>query len=121
MFCPFLYKFISPPFEGRVPKMAVSKIVQTIKSITAREVFPIYPEIKEDLWEGNFWTSGFYANTVDQYGIKEVIKRHVENQGRKYKSLHSEQLKLRSQIPRSLLRRHSLCTLINRYFSLIRT
>jgi len=54
--------------------MAVSKIVQTIKSITAREVFKNYPKVKRKLWGGNFWTSGFYANTVGQYGNKDVIK-----------------------------------------------
>ena len=76
-----------------VPTMAVSKIVQTIKSITAREIFKSYPEVKKQLWGGNFWTSGFYANTVVQYGNKEVIKKYVENQGRKYKPKHSEQLR----------------------------
>lgn len=77
-----------------VPSMSVSKIVQTIKSITAREIFKMFPEIKKELWGGNFWTSGFYANTVGLYGNKELIKNYVENQGRKYKPIHSEQLKL---------------------------
>ncbi len=74
--------------------MAVSKIVQIIKSITARELFKNYPEVKEQLWGGNFWTSGFYANTVGQYGNKDVIRKYVENQGREYKSKHAEQLRL---------------------------
>ena len=77
-----------------VPTMAISKIVQIIKSITAREVFRNHPEVKKELWGGNFWTSGFYANTVGQYGNKEVIKKYVENQGQNYKSLHSEQIRL---------------------------
>ena len=77
-----------------VPSMSVSKIVQTIKSITAREVFLNYPEVKKDLWGGNFWTSGYYANTVGHYGDKDVIRKYVEDQGRVYKPLHSEQLKL---------------------------
>lgn len=76
------------------PTMAVSKIVQTIKSITAREVFRNHPEVKKDLWGGNFWTSGFYANTVGQYGNKDVIKKYVENQGKIYKTMYSEQLRL---------------------------
>ncbi len=77
-----------------VSTMAVCKIVQIIKSITGREVFHRYPEVKKELWGGNFWTSGFYANTVGQYGNKEVIKKYVEGQGRKYTPLHSEQLRL---------------------------
>ena len=77
-----------------VPTISIFKIVQTIKSITAREVFKNYPEVRKELWGGNFWTSGFYANTVGQYGNKEVIKKYVENQGKKYKPMHLEQLRL---------------------------
>ncbi len=77
-----------------VPTMAVSQIVQIIKSITAREVFKNYPEVKKQLWGGNFWTSGFYANTVGQYGNKDVIRKYVEHQGREYKLKHAEQLRL---------------------------
>ncbi len=77
-----------------VPTMTVSNIVRTIKSLTAREVFKNHPEVKRDLWGGNFWTSGFYANTVGMYGNKEVIKKYVENQGKKYKPIHSEQLNI---------------------------
>ena len=77
-----------------VPTMTVSNIVRTIKSLTAREVFKNHPEVKRDLWGGNFWTSGFYANTVGMYGNKEVIKKYVENQGKRYNPIHSEQLNI---------------------------
>jgi REP element-mobilizing transposase RayT len=42
-----------------VPKLSVSKIVRSVKSITAKELFRRQPLVKERLWEGNFWTSGF--------------------------------------------------------------
>lgn len=79
-----------------IPSMSVSKLVTTIKSITARELFRIHPEIKKLLWGGNLWTSGYYANTVGLYGNKEVIRKYVESQGKEkeYKELHSEQLSL---------------------------
>ena len=35
-----------------------------IKSITAREIFQKYPEVKKILWGGNFWMSGYYSNRV---------------------------------------------------------
>lgn len=76
--------------------MPVSQIVRAIKSITARELFRLHPEIKQLLWGGNFWTSGYYANTVGQYGNMEVIRKYVENQGKEkdYVKVHSAQLKL---------------------------
>ena len=77
-----------------IPTMSVDRIVRTIKSITARQVFTTFPEIKKELWGGNFWTSGYYANTVGQYGNKDVIKKYVENQGKKYKRIYVKQLSL---------------------------
>ena len=76
-----------------IPKMPVSRIVQVIKSITAREIFSKHKEVKKLLWGGNLWTSGFYANTVGQYANEEVIRDYVKNQGKKYKKVHSGQLK----------------------------
>ncbi|WP_025125657.1 transposase, partial [Myroides odoratimimus] len=67
----------------------------TIKSITAREMFRIHPEIKQLLWGGNLWTSGFYANTVGLYGNKEVIRKYIESQGKSdkdYQKVYSGQL-----------------------------
>lgn len=78
-----------------VPKMSVSEMVRTIKSIIAREMFRLHPEIESLLWGGNFWTSGFYANTVGLYAGKEVIQKYVQNRGKEeYKKIHSGQLKL---------------------------
>ena len=79
-----------------VPSYSVSKIVTMLKSITAKQLFRIHPEIKAILWGGNFWTSGYYASTVGQYANEEVIKAYVRNQGREkeYKKIHSAQLKL---------------------------
>jgi REP element-mobilizing transposase RayT len=77
-----------------IPKMPVSRIVQIVKSITARELFSKHREIKKMLWGGHLWTSGFYANTVGQYASEDTIKKYVQNQGKTYKKSYSGQLKL---------------------------
>jgi putative transposase len=78
------------------PSMSVSKVVTLIKSLIARELFKRHPEIKQLLWGGNFWTSGYYANSVGQYGNMDVIRKYIENQGKEneYQKIHLEQLKL---------------------------
>jgi REP element-mobilizing transposase RayT len=38
-----------------VPTYSPTKIVRTIKSITARELFRRLPSVKEALWGGEFW------------------------------------------------------------------
>ena len=79
-----------------VPTYSVSKLVALLKSITAKQLFILHPEVKKLLLGGSFWTSGFYANTVGQYSNEEVIRSYVKNQGmeKDYRSLHKEQLKL---------------------------
>ncbi len=79
-----------------VPKLFVSEISRTIKSITTKQLFLRHPEIELKLWGGNFWTSGYYSNTVGQYANEEVIRKYVESQGKEkeYKKVHQGQLTL---------------------------
>jgi len=77
-----------------VPIQSVTKIVMEIKSITARELYKCHSEIKKQLWGGNIWTSGYYANTVGQYGNEKVIREYVQKQGNDYKQIYRLQLDL---------------------------
>lgn len=72
-----------------VPVYSPKKIVNTIKSITAIEIFKHHPEVKAKLWGGKFWTGGYYINTVGQYGNLSMIEKYVQNQGKKYKQIYS--------------------------------
>ncbi|EFV9547686.1 IS200/IS605 family transposase [Shigella sonnei] len=72
-----------------VPTYSVTKIVTLIKSITAREIFKRCPEVKKILWGGEFWTDGYFASTVGKHGDENMIGRYVKNQGKEYKTLHS--------------------------------
>ena len=78
-----------------VPNIRFSDLVKKIKSITARHIFAKHPEVKTFLWGGNLWTSGYYANTVGQYGNLAMIYNYIKNQGIKhYQQLHVQQLSL---------------------------
>lgn len=80
-----------------VPMLSAKSIVQTVKSITAKELFRLHPEVKEKLWGGSFWTSGYYINTVGQYANENVILKYIQNQGEpkgKYKMLHKNQISI---------------------------
>jgi putative transposase len=50
------------------PKYTIGQIVRIFKSITARELFKSYPELKKELWGGEFWSDGYYASTVGTGG-----------------------------------------------------
>ena len=75
------------------PKYSGSQIVSMFKSITARQLFGRFPELRKDLWGGEFWSDGYYIATVSQRGNWETVKRYVENQG-KGKTGGTAQLKL---------------------------
>ena len=77
-----------------VPNNSPSEIIRTVKSITAKKIFEAHPEVKELLWGGKFWTSGYYVNTVGQYSNFETIQKYVQNQGKKYHKIYRSQLKL---------------------------
>ena len=63
------------------PKYSPSEIIKIIKSITAREIFKKFPEIRKVLWGGEFWSEGKYVGTVGEGGNKGVIERYIERQG----------------------------------------
>jgi len=73
-----------------VPSYSPTKIITLIKSITAREVFRHHPEVKEQLWGGEFWSDGYFINTVSKFGDESTISRYVKEQGlgKEYKVLH---------------------------------
>ena len=80
-----------------VPMYSPTRIITIIKSLTAREMFKVHPEVKKILWGGAFWSSGYFANTVSKFGDENTISRYVRDQGieEEYIKLHSDmQLKL---------------------------
>ena len=72
------------------PNISITRIVTVLKSITAREIYKTHPEIKKLLWGGNFWTSGYYVNTVGSHGTEEVIQNYVKEHGREYTKIYSQ-------------------------------
>ena len=71
-----------------VPTYSPTKIVTTLKSITAREIFKRCPEVKKQLWGGHLWTSGYFVGTVGKHGNEKMIENYVKNQGKTYKQIY---------------------------------
>jgi putative transposase len=73
-----------------VPTKSVSEVVRVIKSITGREIFRRCPEVKKQLWGGEFWTSGYFASSVGKHGNEEMIMKYVSGQGKVYTKIHED-------------------------------
>jgi REP element-mobilizing transposase RayT len=81
-----------------VPTQSPSRIIQAVKSITAKEVFKKMPEVKKILWGGEFWSKGYFTNTVGHKGCEETVRKYVREQGleKEYECLHKEAVQLSS-------------------------
>ena len=75
--------------ESLTTKNSPAKIFQFVKSILARELFKRHPDIKEELYGGEFWSDGGFVSTVGEGVNADIIRKYIKNQGRK-----GEQLKL---------------------------
>ena len=58
-----------------------TKIVRVVKSLTAKEIFARVPSVKKKLWDGGFWSKGYFMASVGQHGSESVIANDVKGQG----------------------------------------
>lgn len=76
-----------------------TRIIRTVKNITAKEIFKKHPEVKQKLWREEFWYKGLYVNTIDKHGYENTIQNYVKYQGKEkgYKKTLSQKVcKLKS-------------------------
>lgn len=66
-------------FKAR-PTLEIPKYLNAIKTITSREIQRNFPEIKEKLWSGAFWSPSYFLATCGQVTLEQLIK-YVEGQG----------------------------------------
>ena len=65
------------------PKICPSKVMQIIKSLSARNFFKLYPDIKRKyFWGGKLWTQSYFVETIGNVN-DEVIRKYVTNQLKK--------------------------------------
>lgn len=73
-----------------VPERSPGEIIRVVKSLTARRVFAEHPEVKKQLWGGEFWSDGYFVSSVGKNTNESVIQEYVKNQGTQdtYKQLY---------------------------------
>ena len=71
-----------------IPMLSPTQIIKIIKSITAKEIYRLYPQIKKKLWGGNIWSADYFVSTVERNGNENQIKNYVRNQGKKYTKIY---------------------------------
>ena len=70
-----VHVFIEAP-----PRYSPSEIVQTMKSISAREVFKKYPKLRKQLWAHELWSDGYFVRSVGDNVTSDIIRKYIEYQ-----------------------------------------
>jgi putative transposase len=61
------------------PRLSISQVMTRFKSLSARAIFREHPQVKKQLWGGEFWEEGYFARTVGDKVTAEVIKKYIQH------------------------------------------
>ena len=61
------------------PKVAVSKLVNSLKGVSSRRLRQLHPEIAHRYYQGVLWSSSYFAASCGGAPLS-IIRQYVENQ-----------------------------------------
>ena len=74
-------------FVEAPPRYSPSQLVQMLKSISAREIFKKFPEVKKQMWSGMIWNDGYFIRSVGDEVTADIIRKYIEYQKHEDESL----------------------------------
>ncbi len=63
------------------PETNLNKYINAAKAASSRLIKQEYTSITKELWNGNFWTKGFYVNSTGSTQL-DVVKNYIIKQGK---------------------------------------
>ena len=70
-----VHLFIEAP-----PSYSPARLVQAIKSISAKELYKRFPEMRKKMWSGKMWSEGYFVRSVGDKVTADIIRRYIEYQ-----------------------------------------
>ena len=70
-----VHVFLSAP-----PRYSPARVMQIMKSISAREIFARFPWLRRKLWGGEFWGDGYFVRSIGDQVTSEIIRRYIRYQ-----------------------------------------
>jgi putative transposase len=70
-----IHLFVSAP-----PRYSPSELVKILKSVSWNRLMVEIPELKEELWGGALWSSGYFVRAAGDAITSEVIKKYIRYQ-----------------------------------------
>ena len=62
------------------PRYSPARVVQIMKSVSAREVFSQFPDFRKQLWAGELWSDGYFVRSVGDKVTADMIRKYIEYQ-----------------------------------------
>jgi REP-associated tyrosine transposase len=59
------------------PKYSIGVVVGLLKAVSAKEIREEFPEVRKQLWGGEFWEDGYFVRTVGDRVTADVIKKYI--------------------------------------------
>ena len=87
-----VHLFVSCP-----PRDAPARVMNVIKSLTARALYEEFPRLRKVQWSGKIWADGYYVGSSGEHVTSELIRRYIEYQ--KAEMVGPEQLRLFDMAP----------------------
>ena len=78
-----VHLFLSAP-----PRYAPARVVQIMRSISAKLVFEEFPEIKKELWGGELWNDGYFVRSTGDKVTSEVTRNYIKYQHKQQMSFN---------------------------------
>jgi putative transposase len=67
-------------FASCPPREAPAKVMNVIKSLTARRLYAEFPQLRRSHWGGKLWSDGYYVGSAGDHVTSDQIKRYIEYQ-----------------------------------------
>lgn len=80
-------------FVSCQPKSAPAQVMNILKSLTARELFEEFPQVRKVQWSGRIWADGYYVGSSGEHVTSQLIQRYIQYQ-KKEQTGRAEQLGL---------------------------
>lgn len=59
------------------PRYSISAVGRLLNVVSAKEIRDEFPEVRKQLWGGEFWEDGYFIRTVGDKVTAEVIKKYI--------------------------------------------
>ena len=75
-----VHVFVSAP-----PRWSPAELVNRLKSVSAKQLFKEFPRLREAMWGGELWSSGYFVRATGDAVTAAVIQRYI-----RYQRAHDE-------------------------------